>query len=65
MVRFYDALKEPEFSVVIDLLKKHGIEFALTPRPQPDIGEKEILVAEEDVPFAEELVRQAREELRH
>ena len=65
MVRFYDAKDEGEFFSVVALLKEHGIEFTVTPEPQPGIGRKEILVAEEDVPFADELLRQAWQVLRH
>jgi hypothetical protein len=65
MVRFYDANDEAEFSNVVALLNEHGIEFTVTPEPQPGIGRKEILIAEEDFPFADELLRQALQVLRH
>jgi len=65
MVRFYDAKDEAEFAAVTSILREHGIEFAVTPKPQPGIERNEILVAEEDVPFADELLRQSWEVLRH
>ena len=65
MVRFYDAKDETELAAVASILKEHGIEFTVTPKPQPGIGRKEIMVAEEDIPFADELLRQSWEVLRH
>jgi len=56
MVRFYDATDEADRLRVEGLLATRGIEYSLR-RMEPGAGAGEILVAEEDLPFAEEVLR--------
>ncbi len=59
MVRFYDAKDKAELEKVEKLLKEGGIEYFLVPGKTPGIAPAQIDVAEEDLPKAEELLRQA------
>ena len=52
MTRFYDAKNDYELDSVSEALESGGIEFTV----QADGLVREILVAEEDLPQAEELV---------
>jgi len=52
MVRFYDSKNETDQSRVEALLRSRGIEYSVSLKS----GGGEILVAEEDLPFAEELL---------
>lgn len=55
MARFYDTLDGLELNRVESLLKRGGIAYSLL-LPGDGSSLKEILVAEEDVAFAEELL---------
>ncbi len=59
MVRFYDAKDKAELEKVERLLKAGGIEYFLVPGKTTGIAPIQIDVAEEDLPKAEELLRQA------
>lgn len=56
MVRFYDPTSTVDQSRMEELLRSKGIEYFLN-TGKPDGGPVEILVAEEDLAFAEELLR--------
>ena len=58
MAKFYDAKDDADLARVEAVLKKGGIEYFLAD-PRADGMAKEIEVAEEDVPKAEELLLQA------
>jgi hypothetical protein len=57
MVRFYDPRDEADQLRVEGLLRRAGIEYFLRRIGEPGIGPLEILVAEEDIPAAEELLQ--------
>jgi hypothetical protein len=57
-MRFYDAKDEAELARVEEILKKGGIEYFLAAAPSAGLP-REIEVAEEDVPKAQELVEGA------
>lgn len=57
MVRFYDAKDESDLARVEAVLRKGGIEYFLSEVQSGSIA-REIQVAEEDVPKAEELLQQ-------
>ena len=59
MVKFYDPKDGADLARVEALLRGGGIEYFLLPEPQEGIGPKQIHVAEEDLPAAEELLRRA------
>lgn len=59
MVRFYDPRDEADLARVEGILKKNAIEYFLCREPVDGIGPQQIQVAEEDLPQAEELLRQA------
>lgn len=59
MVRFYDAKDEADLARVEAVLRKGGIEYFLSEVQVGSIA-REIQVAEEDVPKAEELLQQDR-----
>jgi hypothetical protein len=52
MTRFYDARNDAELETIEEILETGGVEFSVN--GGSDV--KEIMVAEEDVPFAEELL---------
>lgn len=55
MTRFYDARNEYDLETVTDLLDLNGVEYAFgTTGTEHDVTE--ILVAEEDLPHAEEVL---------
>ena len=56
MVRFYDPKDEADQYRVERLLRKAGIEYGLSRLAEPQPGPAQILVAEEDLPTAEEAV---------
>jgi hypothetical protein len=58
MARFYDAKDAADLARVEALLQKGGIEYSLSPQPVGVGITKQIEVAEEDVPTAEELLQQ-------
>lgn len=57
MARFYDPKDEQDLERVESLLLKGGIEYSVA--APAGAGTKQIEVAEEDVPRAEELLMQA------
>lgn len=59
MVRFYDPKDKADLDKVEKLLRAGGIEYFLVPGKTPGIAAAQIDVAEEDLPKAEELLRQA------
>jgi hypothetical protein len=59
MVRFYDPKNEEDQARVENILQKAGIEYSLLREPEQGIGPFQILVAEEDIPQAEELLQQS------
>jgi hypothetical protein len=59
MVRFYDPKDEFELARVEQVLKKGGIEYFLLGEPEKALGPRQIHVAEEDLPRAEELLLKA------
>lgn len=60
MVRFYDTLDAAELKRVELLLHSGGIEYFLRETSEPGFPGKEILIAEEDVPQAEQLLARSR-----
>ncbi|MDO3379492.1 DUF2007 domain-containing protein [Geoalkalibacter halelectricus] len=56
MVRFYDPPNIAEQAVIEGILRKAGIEYVLAPGAEAADGPSQILVAEEDVPRAMELL---------
>lgn len=59
MVRFYSAKDEADLARVEAVLRKGGIEFFTMQTPEGSLA-REIEVAEEDVPRAEELILEER-----
>ena len=59
MVRFYDPKDAADLARVEPMLRAEGIEYFLHSEELQAIGPQEILVAEEDFPKAEELLRRA------
>lgn len=57
MVRFYDPRDEGDQLRVEELLRKAGIEYGLRRLGEARLGPAQILVAEEDLPTAEEVVK--------
>ncbi|MBT1075320.1 DUF2007 domain-containing protein [Geobacter grbiciae] len=57
MVKFYDPKDRADQARVEAILRGKGIEYFLLPEPQEGIGPQQIHVAEEDLPFAEALLR--------
>ena len=58
MVRFYDPKDKHDMARVESILKNAGIEYCLGSESAEGIGPWQIQVAEEDLPKAEELLRQ-------
>lgn len=54
MERFFDAVDSGELARMETMLKRGGVEYAL--RPGPDDVIREIVVAEEDLAYAESLL---------
>lgn len=62
MVKFYDAKNESELARVEAVLKQGGIEYFVTNLTEGSVA-REIEVAEEDFPKAEELLLKTKEKL--
>ena len=62
MALFYDPKDERDLARVKAILDKGGIEYFLRREPELGIGSMQVLVAEEDIPLAEKLLR--REDLK-
>lgn len=58
MTRFYDPKDDADLARVEALLHQAGIEYFITPPPAGAGTAKQIEVAEEDVPKAEEVLLQ-------
>ena len=58
MVKFYDPKDEADLALVVALLQERGIEYFLSDQPKGAGISKQIELAEEDVPMAEELLLQ-------
>jgi len=58
MVKFYDPKDEADLARVEALLQERGIEYFLSDQPKGTGISKQIELAEEDVPMAEELLLQ-------
>ena len=56
MAVFYDPKDERDLGRVKRILDKGGIEYFLRREPERGIGPMQVLVAEEDFPFAEKLL---------
>lgn len=59
-MQFYDPKDEADLGKVESALKTGGIEYFLRREPEKGIGPMQVHVAEEDVPRAEELLREIR-----
>ena len=62
MALFYDPIDERDLARIKAILDKGGIEYFLRREPELGIGSMQVLVAEEDIPLAEKLLR--REDLK-
>lgn len=62
MALFYDPMDEKDLARIKTILDKGGIEYFLRREPELGIGPMQVLVAEEDIPLAEKLLR--REDLK-
>lgn len=62
MALFYDPIDEKDLARIKTILDKEGIEYFLRREPELGIGPMQVLVAEEDIPLAEKLLR--REDLK-
>ncbi len=62
MAVFYDPKDDHDLARVKSVLDKAGIEYFLRREPAAGIGPMQVLVAEEDIPMAEKLLR--KEELK-
>ncbi len=58
MVRFYDPRDEKDLNHVEAILRQGGIEYFLIPEKTEGLSPCQVHVAEEDLPKAEELLRQ-------
>lgn len=56
MVLFYDPKDDDDLMNVENVLRKGGIEYFLRREPAEGLGRLQIVVAEEDVPAATELL---------
>jgi hypothetical protein len=56
MAVFYDPKDERDLGRVKRVLERGGIEYSLRCEPERGIGPMQVLVAEEDIPRAEELL---------
>jgi hypothetical protein len=59
MVKFYDPKDDPDLARVEAVLHKGGIEYYLAASPAKSGFSLQVEVAEEDVPMAEELLKEA------
>lgn len=60
MVRFYDTLDKTELKRIEQVLHSGGIEYFLRETPELGFQGCEILIAEEDLPQAEQLLVRSR-----
>lgn len=60
MVRFYDPIDKSDQNQVEQVLRNGGIEYFLQEEPEPGLGSCQILLAEEDIPKAEQLLFRSR-----
>lgn len=60
MVRFYDPIDQTDQQQVEQVLRRGGIEYCLLDEPDPGLGSRQILIAEEDIPQAETLLFRSR-----
>jgi hypothetical protein len=60
MVSFYDPLDRSDQIHVEELLRRGGIEYFLTETHGGELDARQILIAEEDLPRAEQLLTKAR-----
>jgi hypothetical protein len=58
MVKFYDPRDAADLASVEAMLKWAGIEYSLVREPETGIGPLQVQVAEEDLPAAEQLLRE-------
>jgi hypothetical protein len=56
MVSFYDPHDSSEQKHIEQLLRHGGIEYFLRETPEAELGTRQILVAEEDLPAAERVL---------
>ncbi len=59
MVKFYDPKDAADLARVEAILKRAGIEYFLSGEPVKGIGPLQVQVAEEDLPTAEQLLRES------
>ncbi|WP_243371054.1 DUF2007 domain-containing protein [Geotalea sp. SG265] len=60
MVKFYDPKNEEELARVEKVLKAEGIEYFLSREPVQGIASLQVLVAEEDLPHANDLIKELK-----
>ncbi len=60
MVRFYDPASREDQERVEAILQSAGIEYFLAEEPAAELGPSQIKVAEEDIPYAEKALQEAR-----
>jgi len=60
MVRFYDPINRKDQERIEQVLRSGGIEYFLHNEPEVRLETSQILVAEEDIPRAEELLARSR-----
>lgn len=60
-MKFYDPKDEADLARVETLLTKRGIEYSLRTQQTSGLAPRQVHVAEEDVPTAEELIGKFRE----
>jgi hypothetical protein len=58
MVKFYDPKDAADLARVEAILQRAGIEYFLGREPEKGIGPCQVQVAEEDLPAAEQLLRE-------
>ncbi len=56
MTLFYDPVDEADLNRVEQILKGGGIEYFLREEPEKGLGPRQVHVAEEDIPLAEDLL---------
>ncbi len=59
MVKFYDPKDAADLARVEAILKRAGVEYFLASEPEKGIGPCQVQVAEEDLPTAEQLLRES------
>lgn len=58
MVKFYDPKDAADLARIEAMLQRAGIEYSLASEPERGIGPLQVQVAEEDLPSAEQLLRE-------